>query len=399
MPSLRIARAELEGKGNPKNMANAHLSSAPTWTWAIALDGGTTNTRARLMCGREPVKVARCAVGVRDTVLSDKSSHREIERPSSSPELPRERQALLWAVRTVLKDVTQSGAPAEASPETGSLPGPELVAAAGMLCSEMGLVVVPHVPAPAGLDDLARGVVVARLPQIASCPFYFIPGIRSPAAGGEDGWFQSDVMRGEESETWGAYSELVGRGELDVGKTQVFLWPGSHTKLVEVAPGGVIARSQTSLAGEMIQAVAYHTLLAASLPRELPDEINWDAAAAGRRAVERQGVGRAAFLVRIAALMQTLDAHARASFWLGAMAADDVAHLVRHPILTSGQTVWVGGRQPLRSLYTAWLGSFYAGCVVAIEDALAASASALGALEIACRRRLFDRDAARTDAG
>src|SRR6516162_3495881 len=39
--------------------------------WTIALDGGTTNTRARRLRGSRLVATARRAVGVRDTVLDD----------------------------------------------------------------------------------------------------------------------------------------------------------------------------------------------------------------------------------------------------------------------------------------------------------------------------------------
>ena len=43
----------------------------------------------------------------------------------------------------------------------------------------------------------------------------------------------------------------------------------------------------------------------------------------------------------------------RASFWIGAVVADDLDHLAAHPILTARRLVWIGGRDPLRTLYTA----------------------------------------------
>jgi 2-dehydro-3-deoxygalactonokinase len=260
-----------------------------------------------------------------------------------------------------------------------------------MLSSEFGLLAVPHVPAPAGLDDLARGVVVAGLPEIAEEPIYVVPGIRTAASDGPDGWFEADVMRGEECETRGAYSALRSEGRIEPGQWSVFLWPGSHTKLVEVDFSGRIMRSHTTLAGELLQAAALHTLLAASLPETLPDNPDPSAVAAGARAVERAGLGRAAFLVRIAALIGTLDPLERASFWIGAAVAADVLSLAGHPILTPGRPVWVGGRRPLRSLYAAGLTGRHHGDVVPLDDPLAESASALGAWEIATRRAQFDR--------
>jgi 2-dehydro-3-deoxygalactonokinase len=80
----------------------------------------------------------------------------------------------------------------------------------------------------------------------------------------------------------------------------------------------------------------------------------------------------------------------RASFWIGAVVADDVINLARHSILQAGRPVWVGGREPLRSLYAAWLSDRHSGTVTPLDDALAESASALGALEIASRRFQVD---------
>ncbi|MHC5541559.1 2-dehydro-3-deoxygalactonokinase, partial [Singulisphaera rosea] len=94
-----------------------------------------------------------------------------------------------------------------------------------------------------------------------------------------------------------------------------------------------------------------------------------------------------AFLVRIAAVMSALDLHHRASFWIGAVIADDVGHLIRHPILSGQGRVLVGGRQPQRSLYAGLLGEGYGGIVEELHDDLIERASASGALAVARRHR------------
>src|SRR4051794_34132781 len=104
---------------------------------AIALDGGTTNTRARLVRDGRVVATSRRPVGVRDSVLT----------PGRTP--------LVVAVREAL---------AEALPAAAGLE-PRWIVAAGMLSSEMGLAAIPHVAAPAGLPELARGAVLRRLPE------------------------------------------------------------------------------------------------------------------------------------------------------------------------------------------------------------------------------------------
>jgi 2-dehydro-3-deoxygalactonokinase len=137
----------------------------------------------------------------------------------------------------------------------------------------------------------------------------------------------------------------------------------------------------------MLQAVARHTLVAASLPEALPDVLDADAAHDGALAAELHGLGRAAFLVRIAAMTGTLGETARASFWIGAVVAGDLEGLAGHPILEPGRPVFVGGREPLRSLYADGLSRRHAGPVVALDDRLADAASALGACAVAARRR------------
>ena len=71
-----------------------------------------------------------------------------------------------------------------------------------------------------------------------------------------------------------------------------------------------------------------------------------------------------------------------ASFWVGAVVADDIGHLARHPILARSRPVWVGGREPLRSLYARWLAGLLEGPVTPLDDELSEAASALGALAV-----------------
>jgi 2-dehydro-3-deoxygalactonokinase len=322
---------------------------------AVALDGGTTNTRARLIRDGRVVATARRSVGVRDAVFSE-GAH-----------------PLVRAVRESIAEVCRSAG--------GVVP--DLVVAAGMLTSDVGLEPVPHVGTPAGLAELARGAQLRQRPEVADQPILFIPGVRTAGGPGPDGWVRADVMRGEECETIGALRKLSNGPRPAPHAQQAFLWPGSHTKLVEVDGAGRIVRSQTTMAGEMTEALARHTLLAASLPGPWPEALDSEALLAGAQVVTREGLGRAAFLVRIATLTQAFDERKRAAFWIGAVIADDVAHLARHPILEASCPVWVGGRQPQRSLYAAWLAEQHSGPVTVLDDETCEGASALGALAIA----------------
>lgn len=329
---------------------------------AIALDGGTSNTRARLLRDGQVVATSRRSVGVRDSVLA----------AGRSP--------LVVAVRDALVEVLQAADGLE----------PEVIVAAGMLSSEVGLAAVPHVQAPAGLAELARGAVVRQLTEVADQPILFVPGVRTPPSPGLDGWADADIMRGEECETLGASillsePQIQGAGATNFPAPLVFIWPGSHTKVVEVGDGGRILRSSSSLAGELTGALANHTLLAASLTDGLPDDPDPVAVAAGARLVARSGLGRAAFLVRIAALSGEFDARERASFLVGAVIADDVANLLKQPILATPSRLYVGGRQPQRSLYARGLRERTQVPVCELDDDVVDRASAIGALAVAAQ--------------
>jgi len=335
---------------------------------AVALDGGTTNTRARLVRDREIVATCKRAVGVRDAVLDSA------------------RSPLASAVRESLAEAIQAGGGIQ----------PDLIVAAGMLSAEVGLLGVPHVLAPVDSEQLAQGAAVRILPEVSDLPIIFVTGVRTPAEPGLDGWAAADVMRGEECETIGAW-QLLNRGSRAEGSEQealtaqttnsrnVFVWPGSHTKLVEVDGSGVILRSHSTLAGELTAALANHTLLAASLEQGLPEAPDPEAARVGARLVRNVGLGRAAYLVRVSALQNQFNAHERASFLVGALIADDVDHLARHSMFRTASQVWVGGRQPQRSLYTAELRGRLESPVEELEARIVDQASTIGALGVAAR--------------
>ena len=72
---LNIALPATEGKKKARNTRTTRSEPAivRAWSRVIALDGGTSNTRARLIRDGRVVASARRTVGVRDSVLSDRS--------------------------------------------------------------------------------------------------------------------------------------------------------------------------------------------------------------------------------------------------------------------------------------------------------------------------------------
>jgi 2-dehydro-3-deoxygalactonokinase len=311
---------------------------------AITLDGGTSTLRARLvnLATGTIETTARREVGAADTARGGSAS------------------ALRGAVRDVIAEVDPA---ARAIGVVGS----------GMLTSELGIEAVAHVAAPAGLEELFAARRVREWTERGVRPLVLVPGVRTPAAH----WSNGDLMRGEECETLGAWQAL-GRPP----GPRLFLWPGSHTKLVGLDALGRVAWSHTTLAGEIWSAVARGTILAGSLDEPPPSDA-WNEAAleAGADLAERRGLGRAAFAVRLAAQGRALDAAGLWSFWLGAVVGDDVASLTRPPsLLGAAGTIHVGGRQPQRGCYARRLERVVPGRVEILDDRISDAAAAWGAL-------------------
>src|SRR5262249_35219684 len=162
-----------EGKEKGEKMTDWLSSRNIAEMGTIALDGGTTNTRARLMKGGRVLATARRAVGVRDTVLGDPQASPPAEVVAAAGPAPPGRvgQAVRAVVEEVGRDLGAGTGPVAAAGRV------EFLIAAGMLSAEVGLLAVPHVLAPAGLDDLSRAVVAVTIPEIADLPIYVVPGI------------------------------------------------------------------------------------------------------------------------------------------------------------------------------------------------------------------------------
>ena len=135
----------------------------------IVIDGGTTNTRLYL-AGEIAVDSEKLSLG------SGNAGGRE-----------RLAVAVREGLQTLLKrnELTEQDI--------------HCIIASGTITSELGLCPVPHVLAPAGIAQLHENMHPARLPEITSIPFVFVPGVRVAS----DELLQADMMRGEETELFG----------------------------------------------------------------------------------------------------------------------------------------------------------------------------------------------------
>lgn len=114
---------------------------------------------------------------------------------------------------------------------------------AGMVGSTRGWVDVPYRGCPAGLDDLASGLVWAEPGRTA-----IVPGLSVDDHG------RGDVMRGEEVQLLGAVEARL------TPRDALLCQPGTHAKWARVEDGRV-AGFRTAMTGELFGLLRDHSLL------------------------------------------------------------------------------------------------------------------------------------------
>ena len=249
------------------------------------VDSGTTTTRLRVWRdGRVAWSGSRQA-GARDTAIDGHTGK------------------VVAALRSLLD-------------ECGTAPA--AIVCSGMITSNLGLYELPHLPAPAGLDDLAAGIRQRAFPEVGPVTLSFVPGVKTPPSGGLEGLVMGDVLRGEEAEVAGLHPRLA------LGRDSVYLHVGSHHKAIDVDAAGRILASRTAITGELLAAVTGHTVLRSSVVPLEDLELDLEAALAGASAAREHGVGRALFLVRVGEQLAGEPRDRMTGYLLGALASLDL---------------------------------------------------------------------------
>lgn len=236
------------------------------------------------------------------------------------------------------------------------------ILASGMITSEFGLLELPHLSLPAGLKELHDAMAEASFPEISDIPFVFLRGVRTT---GED-LAHADMMRGEETELMG----IAANGPA------VYLLPGSHSKIIETDSDGKIVDLRTMLTGEMITALSQNTLLKDAV--ELDAALNETDLLSGYRYCKEHGINEALFKVRVLKNLFGKSAENIYSFYLGTVLCDEI-----RCILAKGpEKIIVGGNAPIKKASVALLQQLSPATVLAISDADAQNATALGMVKI-----------------
>ncbi len=274
----------------------------------IAIDAGTTTSRAWLVEQGVVLAMTTVPVGVRDTARDGHAGR------------------LSEAIRDLV-----------ASVRSQSTSQPHLIAAAGMITSSLGLKELVHQDAPAGLAEIVAGRVELRLPEISDLPIVLFPGVRSGA------WFQgedvesTDLMRGEETLCLGLAAQRP-------GQPLTVLNLGSHWKAIQINSRGQITGSWSTLSGEMLHAVMTQTILASAVPSGRPESLDPHWCQRGAEMFGRHGLSRTLFAVRLWEVQAAsrVTAPQRLAFLVGAFVAEGLDVFRRAGYLASGRLLLVG---------------------------------------------------------
>lgn len=118
--------------------------------------------------------------------------------------------------------------------------------ASGMVGSRQGWKEAPYLPCPAGLAEAAQRLTAVTVDAASGRQLHIAAGLQCVDAAG-----QFDVMRGEETQIWGA--------GLPDGSCCVL--PGTHSKWAWLGSAGVVREFRTFMTGELFGLLTQHGIL------------------------------------------------------------------------------------------------------------------------------------------
>lgn len=209
------------------------------------------------------------------------------------------------------------------------------VVISGMASSSIGWKELPYAECPFPFDG--RGAVVVEVePGVR-----LVSGLRSA----------TDIMRGEETEILGAAALLGPALRFEA----VMILPGTHSKHVDVIPGGVTG-FRTFMTGELFELLAKQSVLRHSVDADAM----LDAApfVEGVREASRVPLGAALFRTRTRQVLDRIPGAANASFLSGVLIGAELASLrgsdtsillcagekLRGPYRAAAEALGLGGR-------------------------------------------------------
>ncbi|MBY0572745.1 MAG: 2-dehydro-3-deoxygalactonokinase [Undibacterium sp.] len=330
-------------------------------THILTIDTGTTNTRVTIWLDGLVIAHEACEVGVRDTAITGN------------------REKLQNGVRDTIIKTLASGKVNEEQID--------LVIGTGMISSNVGLFELPHVQAPAGLSQLARGMVSVTIPEVFAKPIWLVPGVKNVVDNiGLHNCEAMDMMRGEEVEVMAVLDQL------EITGPAMMVMPGSHSKFVCVDDKNRITGCVTTLAGELMYVITHNTILAKSLDSQFASHIAEEMLLAGAKSAQNIGLGRTCFNVRTLDQFTIYERNDRANFLLGAILGADLLTLKNSTAIDMlpGTPIVICGKPIMKEALAILIRNddFFSGKLTVVSDETQAHLAGLGAIRVASARGL-----------
>jgi len=197
--------------------------------------------------------------------------------------------------------------------------------ASGMITSEIGLMEIPHLIAPVGLDELAANVRLVPAGEAIpmDIPILFIRGIRNDY--GEpilQNIRRVDFMRGEETQMVGILDEF------NLAEPVNVIVLSSHTKMIHANARGQVEASLTTISGQLYEAVCKQTMIGKSLIDNDMEESGGysyeEIVSIADEVVEQTGLDRCLLIPRFMQVLLQTDSKERNLFIDAGIAVDDM---------------------------------------------------------------------------
>ncbi len=303
----------------------------------ITIDGGTTNTRISLVENKKIVGNVKLNVGARMGIENKDLLKTEIKKAI---------ERLLRENDIDEKDIV-------------------CILASGMITSEFGLCNLEHIKTPAGIDELHNSMKEIVLKEITNIPFVFIRGVKIDA----DGFENTDIMRGEET-------ELMGMLNLDYGKC-VYVLPGSHSKIIKTDDAGKICDFSTMLTGEMIASLSGQTILKDAVDLKVSD-IDSEYLLKGYDYCKSEGINKALFKTRILKNVFKCDKGQIYSFFIGTVLCGEIEQIIN----SDAETVVIGGKAQIKNAMAQILKNRDDKKIISLDTDMVNLSTTLGAIRI-----------------
>lgn len=270
----------------------------------ITIDGGTTNTRINLVKNEAVADTLSYGIGAKKSMYDNR----------------------------ILKETIKAGIEQILNRNGMKASGIEKILVSGMLTSEFGICPLEHMATPAGIKELHDNIVEIKLNDLSEIPFVFMRGVKTAC----DSLEHSDMMRGEETELMGImeppYSE------------NVYILPGSHSKIIKTDQNGRITDFRAMLTGEMIAALSEHTILRNAV--DIKNAVlNKEYLMRGFEFCRDNGINEALFKVRILKNIFSRSADETYSFFMGAVLCGEILKVFE----LNPKRIVIGGKYQIKT--------------------------------------------------